>query len=236
MKALPFPCIRPADDRLTDALATMGAILRDGDGMRDAIADGRLLKDPGAAYYLYEKSTDTGSQTAVLAICPASDVAKTVADASEDEPAVAATARNVATAADIQDLCVQPRATSLAYPDQPVMSIIIDAAKQGTAIYELTDATGAIHRFWEVKRKDAVDAIHAMFEQVDAIVSAGDDEQARTAVQAAETLSHQAKGNGSLTGKEPFNYVLSALWPASTVAGGAPIVPLGFIMHQVAKL
>ena len=232
MKALPFPSIRPADDRLNDALGSMGAILKDGDGIRDGIADGRLLKDPGAAYYVYEHADRTGAKTAVLAICTAQDVSETIAPAN----GVPCDTSAVATAADIQDLCVQPRATSLAYPDQPVMAIITDAAKQGTPLYELADATGATHRFWEVKRKDAIDAIHTMFEQVPRLESAGDSEQTREAVQAAATLSEQAKENGSFTGKEPFTYVLSALWPASTVADGTPIVPLGLIMHQVAKL
>lgn len=232
MKALPFPCIRPADDRLNDALGSMGAILKDGNGIRDGIADGRLLKDPGAAYYVYEHADETSTKTAVLAICTASDVAKTVASAGSTPH----TSSAVATAADIQDLRVQPRATSLAYPDQPVMAVIIDAAKQGTPLYELSDATGAAHRFWEVKRKDAVDAIHTMFEQVPRLASAGDDEQAHEAAQAAADHSAQAKENGSFTGKEPFTYILSALWPASSVTDGAPIVPLGLIMHQVAKL
>ena len=138
MKALPFPCIRPADDRLNDALGSMGAILKDGNGIRDGIADGRLLKDPGAAYYVYEHADETSTKTAVLAICTASDVAKTVASAGSTPH----TSSAVATAADIQDLRVQPRATSLAYPDQPVMAVIIDAAKQGTPLYELSDATG----------------------------------------------------------------------------------------------
>lgn len=233
MKALPFPCIRPADDRLNDALAAMGTILRDGDGIRDGIADGRLLKDPGAAYYAYACTDENGTRTAVLAICTAADVAASIATESGN----AASASNaIATAADIRELCVQPRATSLAYPDQPVMGIIIDAAKQGTPLYELADSTGATHRFWEIKRKDAVDAIHAMFEQVSGLSPAGDSQQARAAVQAAKALTAQAKEKGSFTGKEPFNYVLAALWPASAVADGAPIAPLGLIMHQVAKL
>ena len=232
MKALPFPCIRPADDHLNDALGSMGAILKDGSGIRDGIADGRLLKDPGAAYYVYEHADKAGAKTAVLVICTASDVAETVVSAGSAPHNSSA----VATAADIQDLRVQPRATSLAYPDQPVMAIIIDAAKQGTPLYELADATGAVHRFWEVKRKDAVDAIHTMFEQVAHLASADDDEQAREAAQAATAFSKQAKENGSFTGKEPFTYVLSALWPASAVSDSTPIVPLGLIMHQVAKL
>lgn len=52
MKALPFPCIRPAQDRVLEALPAMGSILSGNDALRGAIADGLMLKDPGAAYYV----------------------------------------------------------------------------------------------------------------------------------------------------------------------------------------
>ena len=40
MKALPFPCIRPAQDRVLEALPAMGSILSGNDALRGAIADG----------------------------------------------------------------------------------------------------------------------------------------------------------------------------------------------------
>ena len=40
MKALPFPCIRPAQDRVLEALPAMGSILSDNEALRGAIADG----------------------------------------------------------------------------------------------------------------------------------------------------------------------------------------------------
>lgn len=45
MKALPFPCIRPAQDRVLEALPAMGGILSGNDALRGAIADGLMLKD-----------------------------------------------------------------------------------------------------------------------------------------------------------------------------------------------
>ena len=70
MKALPFPCIRPAQDRVLEALPAMGGILSGNDALRGAIADGLMLKDPGAAYYVYECSGELGRVTGVVAICP----------------------------------------------------------------------------------------------------------------------------------------------------------------------
>ena len=39
MKALPFPCIRPAQDRVLEALPAMGGILSGNDALRGAIAE-----------------------------------------------------------------------------------------------------------------------------------------------------------------------------------------------------
>ena len=39
MKALPFPCIRPAQDRMLEALPQMGGILSSNDALRDAMAE-----------------------------------------------------------------------------------------------------------------------------------------------------------------------------------------------------
>ena len=70
MKALPFPCIRPAQDRVLEALPAMGSILSGNDALRGAIADGLMLKDPGAAYYVYECSTAAARAIADLKVQP----------------------------------------------------------------------------------------------------------------------------------------------------------------------
>ena len=99
MKALPFPCIRPAQDRVLEALPQMGGILSSNDALRDAIADGLILKDPGAAYYVYECSGEPGRVTGVVAICPVGVLA---GDGATPAGATAA-ARAIA------ELKVQPR-------------------------------------------------------------------------------------------------------------------------------
>ena len=237
MKALPFPCIRPADDRVLDALANMGAILASGDGIQQGLAAGLLLKDPGAAYYLYERRDDSGTRTAVLANVPVAQV-----EAALDKPATPAAdapSPGVASADDILDLKVQPRPTTLSFQSDPVMQIIVGAAKEGAALYDLVDPAGIKHRFWEVKRPDAVDALRAMLEQAPAPTAEDDAEQARFAVAAARRLIDRAKSEGAYSGKEPFNFILSALFPqkngASTQPAPAPRAPLGLIMHQVAR-
>ena len=225
MKALPFPCIRPAQDRVLEALPQMGGILSSNDALRDAIADGLMLKDPGAAYYVYECSGEPGRVTGVVAICPAGVLA---GDGATPAGATAA-ARAIA------ELKVQPRPVTLAYEASPVMDIILGAAKEGASLYAVTDPAGITHRVWEVKREDAVGAIRAMLEQAPEPAQADDPAYAAALAGAAQLLADEARTAGTCTGKEPFNFTVAALFPAAQVADGAPQVPTGLLTHQIAR-
>ena len=225
MKALPFPCIRPAQDRALEALPQMGDILSGNDALRGAIADGLMLKDPGAAYYVYECSGEPGRVTGVVAICP-------VGVLTGDD---AASADAAAAARTIAELKVQPRPVSLAYEASPVMDIILGAAKEGAALYAVTDPTGITHRVWEVKREDAVAAIRAMLDQAPEPALADDPAYAAALAGAAQLLADEARAAGTYTGKEPFNFTVAVLFPAAQVSGGAPQVPTGLLTHQIAR-
>lgn len=225
MKALPFPCIRPAQDRVLEALPQMDAILGGNDALRGAIADGLMLKDPGSAYYVYECSGEPGRVTGVVAICPVSMLAG--GDAASADAATAARA--------ITEFKVQPRPVTLAYEASPVMDIILGAAKEGASLYAVTDPAGITHRVWEVKRNDAVAAIHAMLDQAPEPAPADDPAYVAALAGAAQLLADEARAAGTYTGKEPFNFVISALFPTAQVAGGAPQVPTGLLTHQIAR-
>ena len=225
MKALPFPCIRPAQDRVLEALPAMGGILSGNDALRGAIADGLMLKDPGAAYYVYECSGELGRVTGVVAICPVGVL--TDDNASSADAAAAARA--------IAELKVQPRPVTLAYEASPVMDIILGAAKEGASLYAVTDPAGITHRVWEVKREDAVAAIRAMLDQAPDPVFAGDSAYAAALAGASQILADEARAAGTHTGKEPFNFAVAALFPAAQVSGSAPQVPTGLLTHQVSR-
>lgn len=225
MKALPFPCIRPAQDRVLEALPQMGDILSGNDALRGAIADGLMLKDPGAAYYVYECSGEPGRVTGIVAICP---IGVLVGDDAPSADA-AAVARAIA------ELKVQPRPVSLAYEASPVMDIILGAAKEGASLYAVTDPAGITHRMWEVKREDAVAAIRAMLDQAPEPTPVDDPAYAAALAGAAQLLADEARTADTYTGKEPFNFTVAALFPAAQVTGGAPQVPTGLLTHQIAR-
>ena len=224
MKALPFPCIRPAQDRALEALPAMDSILSDNEALRGAIADGLMLKDPGAAYYVYECSGEPGRVTGVVAICPVG-----VLTGDDAASADAAAARTIA------ELKVQPRPVSLAYEASPVMDIILGAAKEGASLYAVTDPAGITHRVWEVKREDAVAAIRAMLDQAPEPALADDPAYAAALAGAAQLLADEARSAGTYTGKEPFNFTVAVLFPAAQVSGGAPQVPTGLLTHQISR-
>ena len=225
MKALPFPCIRPAQDRVLEALPQMGGILSGNDALRGAIADGLMLKDPGAAYYVYECSGEPGRVTGVVAICPVGVLT------GDDVPSADA----AAAARAIAELKVQPRPVTLVYEASPVMDIILGAAKEGASLYAVTDPDGITHRMWEVKREDAVAAIRAMLDQAPEPAPADDPAYAAALAGAAQLLADEARTAGTYTGKEPFNFAVAALFPAAQIAGGAPQVPTGLLTHQIAR-
>lgn len=225
MKALPFPCIRPAQDRALEALPRMGGILRSNNALRDAVADGLMLKDPGAAYYVYECSGEPGRVTGVVAICPVGVLA--IDGATPDDATAAARA--------IAELKVQPRPVSLSYEASPVMDIILGAAKEGASLYAVTDPAGITHRAWEVKREDAVGAIRAMLDQAPEPALADDPAYAAALTGASQLLVDETRAAGTYTGKEPFNFTVAVLFPAAQVSGAAPQVPTGLFTHQVAR-
>ena len=228
MKALPFPCIRPAQDRVLEALPAMGSILSGNDALRGAIADGLMLKDPGAAYYVYECSGEPGRVTGVVAICPVNVL-------TGGDEAAAESIDALATARAIAELKVQPRPVSLAYEASPVMDIILSAAKEGASLYAVTDPAGVTHRVWEVKREDAVAAIRAMLDQAPDPVFAGDSAYVAALAGASQILADEAHAAGAYSGKEPFNFAVAVLFPAAQVSGSAPQVPTGLLTHQVSR-
>ena len=228
MKAFPFPCIRPAQDRVLEALSAMDSILSDSGALRGAITDGLMLKDPGAAYYVYECSGEPGRVTGVVAICPVNVL-------TGGDEAAAESIDALATARAIAELKVQPRPASLAYEASPGMDIILSAAKEGASLYAVTDPAGVTHRVWEVKREDAVAAIRAMLDQAPKPTPADDPTYAAALAGASQVLADEARTAGAYSGKEPFNFAVAVLFPTAQVSGGAPQIPTGLLTHQIAR-
>ena len=169
---------------------------------------------------MYECSGEPGRVTGVVAICPVNVLTGSDEAAAESVDALAA-------ARAITELKVQPRPVTLAYEASPVMDIILGAAKEGASLYAVTDPAGITHRVWEVKREDAVGAIRAMLDQAPEPALADDPAYAAALVGASQLLADDARAAGTYTGKEPFNFTVAVLFPATRSRGSSETRPPG---------
>ena len=115
----------------------------------------------------------------------------------------------------IEALGCQTGPIFLTYRDQPVLDMIVGAATTSTPLYDFADESGVRQTVWEVVRHDAVDALRAMLGTIPCAYIADGHHRAASAVKVARRMREEARAAGTYTGKEPFNYVLSVLFPAS---------------------
>lgn len=215
MKVLPFPCVRPVPEHVDEVVAWPADAL-DGPAGADVLAaqqaGGALMYDPSRSYYVVERATTEGVVTGVVGICTTAAYEDgTIAWATE------ATETDVqARAESICSLGAQAVPVVAGYADQPVLDIIIGAAKGSTPLYAFISDDGARCTVWEVRRTDAVEALKAMFEQVPN-AHAVNGTHAAASVAATRILQNRAQEEGELTGTEPFNFILTALFPASAL-------------------
>ncbi len=187
---------------------------RAGELLRERIDDGTYIEDPNRSYYIYELGWQGRTQTGIVGIC------------AVDEYEDGTIKRHELTREDkerdriehMRALGCQTGPIFLTYRDQPVLDVIIGAAKMGSPLYDFTDDEGVRQRVWELVRTDAVEAVHAMFEQVPCAYIADGHHRAASAVKVAQAMREEARAAGTLTGKEPFNFFLSVLFPASQLA------------------
>ncbi len=229
MKALPFPCIRPANEHVIEVVSGETDVLKSNEALRGALADGVLVKDPGAAYYLYQQVSESGAKTGIACICALNDLAQ--ARSVADDPNIEENSARLA--GRIARLGMQTKAVVATYGAQPVLDIIIAAAMQGAPLYDLYDGAGTRHRLWEIKRRDAVDALHTMLQgmTVERVLS-----PAALAADEAEREAQLAQAGAKATGKEPFNYALALLCQEDGDDNATFELPHALLLHQVSKL
>lgn len=224
MNILPFPCLRPAEDRVIEVLSQPFDVLATADSITQARETGILLKDAHPSYYLYENTAADGArQTALVGIC-ATEALVCDVTAHDDDHAAA-----------LPCGALQCVPAPVAYDRQPVLDVILSAAQQGAPLYDLYDPAGTRHRIWHIGRTEAVEAIRAMLQQISSVIDVSSGILA-SMVAHAEATRAKAQSTGTFTGREPFNYVLLALYPTDGGKVVPAVMPLGFLAHQVAKL
>ncbi len=198
--------IAPEQDMYAPEVYERGAAL-----LRERIEDGTLVEDRNLSYYIYELSWEGHSQTGIVAVCSVDEYEQGVIKRHE----LTREEKERDRIEHIGALGCQTGPIFLAYRDQPVLDMIVGAAKTSTPLYAFTDEDGVRQTVWEVVRRDAVDALHAMLGQIPCAYIADGHHRAASAVRVAQRMREEARAAGTYTGKEPFNYFLSVLFPAS---------------------
>lgn len=196
----------PEQDMYAPEVYERGASL-----LRERIEDGTLVEDRNLSYYIYELSWEGRTQTGIVAVCSVDEYEQGVIKRHE----LTREEKERDRIEHIGALGCQTGPIFLAYRDQPVLDMIVGAAKTSTPLYAFTDDDGVRQTVWEVVRRDAVDALHAMLGQIPCAYIADGHHRAASAVRVAQRMREEARAAGTYTGKEPFNYFLSVLFPAS---------------------
>ena len=196
--------------------------------LHERIDEGIYQADPSMSYYLYELTQDGRTQTGVVAICSVDEYDQGIIKKHENTRAEKERDR----IEHIRALGCQTGPIFLTYRDEPVLSFILAQVKTGQALYDFTDEEGVRQRVWEVRRPESVEAIREMFARVPCAYIADGHHRTASAMRVAHEMRAAVQEAGTYTGKEPFNYFLSVLFPASELT----ILPYNRVVSDRAGL
>lgn len=175
------------------------------------LEDGTFVEDRNLAYYIYRLAWEGRVQTGIVCVCAVDEFESGVIKRHE----LTREDKERDRIEHIEALGCQTGPIFLTYRDQPVLDMIVGAATTSTPLYDFADDEGVRQTVWEVVRHDAVDALRAMLGTIPCAYIADGHHRAASAVKVARRMREEARAAGTYTGKEPFNYVLSVLFPAS---------------------
>lgn len=179
--------------------------------LHERLEDGTFVEDRNLAYYIYRLAWKGHVQTGIVCVCAVDEFESGVIKRHE----LTREDKERDRIEHIEALGCQTGPIFLTYRDQPVLDMIVGAATTSTPLYDFNDDEGVHQTVWEVVRHDAVDALRAMLGTIPCAYIADGHHRAASAVKVARRMREEARAAGTYTGKEPFNYVLSVLFPAS---------------------
>ena len=170
------------------------------------IEEGVYVTDAEENYYLYELTMDGRSQTGVVACCSIDDYVNGIIKKHENtrEDKEIDRIRHV----DTTNAHTGP--IFLAYRQDETVKRLVTQVKSGLPIYDFVSDDGIGHRVWVIGDRAMVGAVQDAFAQIPATYIADGHHRAASAVKVGLKRREE---NPDYTGKEPFNYFLSVLFP-----------------------
>ncbi len=170
------------------------------------IKNGTFVTDEGENYYLYQLTMDGRSQTGIVACSSIDDYEVGVIKKHENtrEDKELDRIRHV----DVTNTHTGP--IFLAYRRDETLACITGQVMGETPLYDFVSEDGIGHRVWRIQDAGKVQAIEKAFQAIPATYIADGHHRAASAVKVGQKRRRE---NPGYTGKEPFNYFLSVLFP-----------------------
>lgn len=176
-----------------------------GENLQMLISSGQMVREDEPSLYAYRMTVDGRAQVGLLAGC------------SIDEYESGLIKKHELTRRDKEDdrtrhmlaLSAQPGPVLVAYKDVPALDELLAGVVEAPPLLACDSETGVRHEVWRIADADRV--VSAFAEVPCAYIADGHH---RTA-SAARARQQLRSGNNQHTGREEYNYFLSALFPAS---------------------
>jgi len=182
--------------------------------LTERIETGCFIKEEKPCYYLYEMEMNGRSQTGIVAVSSIDDYLNHVIKKHENtrEEKELDRIRHV-------DMCnAQTGPIFLAYRGNQKLNDLVIKIKQASAffhdespLYDFMSTDEISHRVWVIDREEDIRAIEEIFREIKCTYIADGHHRAASAVKVS---GKRREENPDYTGKEPFNYFLSVLFPA----------------------
>lgn len=170
--------------------------------------DGDFCQDTENCYYIYELGCRTHTQTGVVACAAVDDYLNHVIKRHENTKPEKEKDR----IRHVLACQAQTGPIFLAHHPQEKLKRILDMKKKSSdPVYDFVSQDGVRHRVWVIFEGNIIEKIRLLFQGIDRIYIADGHHRAASAVKAALIKREESV---HVTGKEPFNYFLSVLFPS----------------------
>lgn len=170
------------------------------------IADGTLVSDESECYYIYELTMDGRTQTGIVACAAVDDYLEHVIKRHESTREEKELDRICHV--DVTDAHTGP--IFLAYRSDEELNRMVSLVCETEALYDFTAEDGVRHRVWKASDTELVEKMQARFAAIPALYIADGHHRAASAVKVGLRRRDKLP---YYTGKEPFNFFLSVLFP-----------------------
>ena len=172
----------------------------------DWVEDGSFIQDKNPCYYIYQLTMDGRTQTGICACASIEDYENGVIKKHENTRAEKEQdrIRHV-------DTCnAQTGPIFLAYRANEQIGQVVEACMKKAPLYDLTREDGTRHTVWLMDEPEQIEAVEKAFAGIQNIYIADGHHRCASAVKVG---LKRASENPNDTGKEPYHYFLSVLFP-----------------------